>query len=367
MRQLAKKHILGIKPYKPGKPIEELKRELGLKRVIKLASNENALKPSDRVISRITRSLKGLNRYPDSGCFYLKRKLAKRFRLRPENFIIGNGSDEIIVFAVRAFVRPDEEVIIARPTFLIYEIASKVENVKIRYIPLRNFRYDLASMKKAITKKTKLIFIANPDNPTGTYVTAREIEEFMTGLRKGLIVFFDEAYYEFAKESRDYPRTLRFLKTRDTIITRSFSKIYSLAGLRIGYGMAGSELIDAMERVREPFNVNSLAQAAGLAALDDKEHLIRSVRMAGAGKKFLYNELDRLDIAYIPSATNFVLIKIGKGAGRIYRSLLKKGVIVRYMAGWGLADFIRVTCGTMEENKIFIRALKNIYRWPKRS
>jgi len=361
MKQLAKKHILKIKPYKPGKPIEELKRELGLKKVIKLASNENALGPSKRVILSIAGSLSNLNRYPDGGCFYLKKALSKKFRLKPENFIIGNGSDEVIIFAIRAFLKPGEEVIIARPTFLVYEIASKVENARIKYIPLKNFKYDLVSIKKAVTKKTKLIFIANPDNPTGTYVNKNEVKAFLSGLRKDVIVFFDEAYYEFARELSDYPQTLKLLKARNVIITRSFSKIHSLAGLRIGYGMANKTLIEAMEKVREPFNVNSLAQAGALAALEDTRHVSKSVKMAKSGKKFIYSQLQSLGLSYIPSATNFVLVRIGKNAQKLYNRLLKRGVIVRYMAAWKLKDFIRVTIGTNRENQTFINTLKDIY------
>jgi len=275
---------------------------------------------------------------------------------------VGNGSDEVIVFAIRAFVKPGEEVIIARPTFLIYEIASKVEGVRIKYVPLKKLKYDLDAIKKAVTKKTKLVFVANPDNPTGSYVTKEEVKRFMAGLRKDIIVFFDEAYYEFAREFKDYPETTKFLKTRNVIITRSFSKIHSLAGLRIGYGMASEGLIEAMEKVREPFNVNSLAQTAALAALDDASHVKKSISIVKQGKIFLYNELDRMDISYVPSATNFILIRIGEKAAKVYNTLLKKGIIVRNMNAWKLKDFIRLTVGTMSENRRFIEALKKVLR-----
>jgi len=358
MKNLARKHLLKITPYKPGKPIKELKRELGLKKAIKLASNENALKPSLKVLLKVTSELADLNRYPDGGCFYLKAKLARKFRLKPKNFVIGNGSDEVITFAIKAFVKENEEVLIAKPTFLIYGIASKVANVKTITIPLKNFKYDLEKMKKRVTRKTKLIFIANPDNPTGSYVSRKEVEKFLRGLRKDIIIFFDEAYYEFGKQFRDYPETLKLLNSRNIIITRSFSKIYSLAGLRVGYGIAKPSLIEAMEKVREPFNVNSLAQAGALAALEDNEHIKRTLEFTGRGKEFLYSQLSELGIKYVPSATNFVLIKIGRNAAKVYNNLLRKGIIVRYMAAWGLKDFIRVTIGTMDENKKFIEALK---------
>lgn len=360
MKKLAKAHLLKIKTYKPGKPIDELRRELGLRKAIKLASNENALPPSPQVISAIVKATRDLNRYPDSSCFYLKRALAKRFRLSPSNFIIGNGSDEIITFAMRTFIKKGEEVVIAKPTFLIYGIVARAENVKIRYVPLKDYRYDLESMRKAITKRTKIIFIANPDNPTGTYVTKREVDRFISNLRRDIIVFFDEAYYEFAGDRRDYPDTLKFLKKgRNLIITRSFSKIYSLAGLRIGYGIADKEMIECMDKVREPFNVNSIAQEAAIAALNDESFVIKTKRLAEEGKKFLYREFGLMGIIYIPSATNFILFEV-KDASKIYNRLLRKGIIVRDMKAWGLDGFLRVTVGTMRENRKFINTLKEV-------
>ncbi len=362
MSRLAKKHLLKIETYKPGKPIEEVKRELGLRDVIKLASNENASAPSPNAIASIIAATRELNRYPDGGCFYLKNDLAARFGLKPSNFIIGNGSDEVITFAVRTFVKKNEEVIVARPTFLIYDTVSRVEDVKVKNVPLKDYRYDLTAMRKAVTKKTKIIFIANPDNPTGSYVTKREIDAFLSGLRKDIIVFFDEAYYEFAKDYSGYPDTLKYLKRkRNVIITRSFSKAYSLAGLRVGYGIASEELINVMNKVREPFNVNSLAQVAARAALKDPTFVERSKEFVSRGKEFLYNQLDSLKMEYIPSATNFILIKIGKDAPNIYKKLLNNGVIVRNMSSWGLTDCLRVTVGTMKENMRFINTLKRIY------
>ncbi|NQT06849.1 MAG: histidinol-phosphate transaminase [Candidatus Omnitrophica bacterium] len=363
MKRLAKSHLNKIKPYKPGKPIEELKRQLGLKDAIKMASNENALSPSSRVISSIAKAARDLNRYPDGGSFYLKKELAKRFRISPDNFIIGNGSDEVIVFAVRTFLKSGDEVIIAKPTFLVYDIASRVEGIRVKHVPLRDYRYDLESMRKAITKKTRMIFIANPDNPTGTYVTRKEVERFMSGLRRDIIVVFDEAYYEFASERSDYPRTMRyFKKERNVIILRTFSKIYSLAGLRVGYGIARRDLIESMNKVREPFNVNSLAQTAAIAAMYDEGFVKKTKRLIKMGKSYLYSELDIMGIMYIPSATNFILMEIGPDAPVIYKKLLKKGIIVRNMEAWGLSGFLRVTIGTDRENRRFIKALSDIWR-----
>ncbi|MCQ9207695.1 MAG: histidinol-phosphate transaminase [Omnitrophica bacterium] len=360
MRKLARKNIFKTKPYMPGKPIEEVKRELGLKNVIKLASNENALPPSGKAVIAAGRAMFTANRYPDGGCFYLKKGLAKRFRVKPTNIIVGNGSDEIIVLALRAFLKSREEVIISKPTFLIYEVASQIAGAKIKFSPLKNFRYDIPKIASLITKKTKLIFIANPDNPTGTYVTGKEVDFLMRRIPKKTIVFFDEAYYEFAKGVKDYPNTMKYLGNKNVIITRSFSKAYSLAGLRVGYGFADSGTVDALNRVREPFNVNSPAQAGALAALKDKKHVEKTLKLVEDGKAYLYGELDSAGIKYIPSVTNFVLVRLGKNAKKIYKKLLKMGVIVREMSPWKLNSFIRVTIGTKIENHKFIRALKSI-------
>ncbi|OGW75068.1 MAG: histidinol-phosphate transaminase [Omnitrophica bacterium RBG_13_46_9] len=365
MEKLAKESILKIKSYIPGKPIEEVKRELRLKSAVKLASNENALPPSKKVVRAAKRALMSLNRYPDGNCFYLKRALADRFRMSPDNVIIGNGSDEIIVLTLRAFLRSDEEVIIARPTFLIYEIASQIEGAKVKFVPLKNFRYDIPGIVRLISDKTKVIFIANPDNPTGTYVTKKEINFLISRAPRDTILYFDEAYFEFAKDVSDYPDTIKYLsapsgKGKNIIVTRSFSKIYSLAGARVGYGVAKRSIIDCLNRVREPFNVNSVAQEAALAALDDKRHIERTLRLVKKGKFFLYKKLDSLGIGYIPSVTNFILIDMGKQSKDVYKKLLEHGVIVREMSPWRLNNFIRVTIGTMDENRRFIRALKKI-------
>ncbi len=363
MSRLVNKNILKVKAYKPGKPIEEVKRELGLKgAVIKMASNENTLSPSRRVISAIKTNLGSLNRYPDGGCFYLKKELSNKLRLKPENIIVGNGSDELIVLALKAFTSGGDEVIIAKPTFLIYEIASMIEGVKIRTVPLRNFRYDLGGMAKCLNKNTKMVFIANPDNPTGSFVTRGEIDWFLRKVKKNTIVFFDEAYYEFARNVRGYPDTLKYLKKKNIIITRTFSKIYSLAGLRVGYGLAKKELCEAMNKVREPFNVNSLAQVAAEAALKDNSFVSKTLKLTNEGKDYLYRNLKSLGYDYVKSATNFVLTNIGRNSKSIYEKLLRKGIIVRQMSPWGLNGFIRVTIGSMRENRRFIRALKEVSR-----
>lgn len=370
MMKLANKNILKVKSYIPGKPIEEVKRELGLREAIKLASNENALPPSRAAILAAKKALSSANRYPDGGCFYLKKAIAGRFRVKPGNVIVGNGSDEIIVLALRAFLKKGEEVIIARPTFLIYEVASKIAGAKIRYAPLKDLRYDVRRIAGLMNKRTKLIFIANPDNPTGTYITDKEVAFLLSRAPKGAIFYFDEAYFEFASGAGDFPNTMKYLKSKNVIISRSFSKAYGLAGLRVGYAFAKENIIDCLNRVREPFNVNSPAQAAALAALGDKEYVPKTMKLLARGKAYLYRELDALGIDYVPSATNFVLINLyrksakrdRKSAKEVYKKLLKRGVIVREMSAWKLNNFIRVTIGTMPENRKFVKMLKEIIK-----
>ena len=360
-KPLARKILSEVKPYSPGKPIEEVQRELGIPKAMKLASNENALGPSPKALEAIRNSEASLHRYPDSTCFYLAFKIAARMEVRPEQVLIGNGSDELITLAVRAFVEPGEEVVIAEPTFLVYRIAAQLAQAKIRAVPLKGFRYDLSAMRQAVTPRTKLVFIANPDNPTGSYVTKAEVQTFMEGLGDGTITFFDEAYAELA-DVPDYPDTRVYLKNRPVIITRTFSKAYGLAGIRVGYGIAPEELIQAMHRVREPFNVNSLAQAAALAALDDHDHLEATRKLLREQKPVIYRVLDELGLTAVPSAANFILFHVGPQAPEVVQSLLKRGIIVRDMRAWDLPEYIRVTIGLPEENWAFAEALRDVLR-----
>lgn len=351
---------MNVKNYVPGKPIEEVQRELGLKNVIKLASNENCLGPSPKAVAAIKKNLNKINRYPDASSFYLKKRAAKFLGVDEDNLIFGNGSDEIIGLAVRTFVGSGDEVIIARPTFLIYEIVSQLQDADIKFVPLtKDLRHDLKAMKNAITDKTRIIFIANPDNPTGSYVTKTELNEFFKGLPEKLIVFLDEAYFEFAKYSyKDYPNGLDYIDRPGVIVSRSFSKAYGLAGLRVGYGISSPEVISYMERTREPFNVNLLAQVAAEAAIDDKAFLKKTLSHIEAEKEFIYENLRNMKLDYVESATNFIMVDVKKDCKEVFNSLLKKGVIVRDMKAWGLDSFIRVTVGSRKENKRFVEALK---------
>ncbi len=357
----AKAHLAAVKIYRPGKPLEELAREYGIRDAVKMASNENALGPSPKAIAAVKKRLGSVHRYPDGGCFYLRRKLAARLGVRPEELVFGNGSDEVLVLAVRAFVGKGDEVVIADPTFLIYEIAAAAEEGTVVKVPMKDFRYDLPAMAAKVGPRTKLVFVANPDNPVGTYVTAKAFAAFLARVPERVIVVVDEAYYEFAAARRDYPDSLALRRKHpNLVIARTFSKAYGLSGLRIGYGVMRSDVAEALNKVREPFNVNLLAQAAAEAALDDRAHLKRTLKTVDEGRRYLERELGALGTRPVPSATNFILTDLGVDASGVYEKLLRKGVIVRAMGGWGMKTFIRVTIGRKAENERFIRALRQI-------
>jgi len=360
MKKLIRKSVLSVNPYVPGKPIEETKRQFGLKSVIKLASNENSWGPSPKAIAAIKRALPGINRYPDAQGFYLKQRLAKSLGLKPGNLVLGNGSDELIDVVIKTFMEADENILTSEGTFAEYEIIAQVNDRKVKKAPLRYFKYDLKGMLKLVDKKTKLVFIANPNNPTGTYVAKNEVEEFLNALPESVIVVFDEAYGTFI-DVDDYPDSLSYLnKRKKVIILRTFSKAYGLAGLRLGYAIAQPELVNFMERIRQPFNVNLLAQVAGVAALEDKVFLTKIRRLTLEGKDFIYRELSKMGLGYVLSTANFILVDVGRDSRQVFKSCLKYGVIVREMRQSGLANFIRVTIGTPEENQRFIQVLKKV-------
>ncbi|MBS7623353.1 histidinol-phosphate transaminase [Candidatus Bathyarchaeota archaeon] len=356
-----RKELRDLEVYVPGKPIEELQREMGLRKVVKLASNENAFGPSPKALEALKSAIYNVHRYPDDGCFSLREKLSERLNVKGENLIFGNGSDELIILAMRAFLERGEGVILAEPTYLLYRIAAKAAGLKVETVPLKDMRYDLETMASRISEDTRLILVSNPNNPTGTYVTRGEVESFIEEVPNDVLLFFDEAYYEFALGG-EYPNTIEYLGRGNIITSRTFAKIYGLAGLRIGYAVADREVADVINRIREPFNVNLLGQAAALAALDDEEYADFVRRETDKGKKYLYEEFSRLGLAYVPSATNFVLVRIGPRAGEVYQRLLREGIIVRQMDAWKLNDYIRVTVGREEENRFFIERLETILR-----
>src|ERR671924_614279 len=340
---LANTHILGIAPYEPGKPIEETEREYGVHDAIKLASNENPLPPSERVQRAIIAQLAHLNRYPDGSGFYLRQAVAKKLGFTQAQIVLGNGSNELIELAVRTFLKPGDEAIVPHPSFVVYPMIVQAAGGIRVMVMLKDHRLDLEAMARAITPMTKMVFVANPNNPTATIVSADEVEAFMARVPERTIVVFDEAYIEFAM-GPDFPNTLEYVRQgRKVIVLRTFSKAASLAGLRVGYGVADADAISLMNRIRQPFNVNSLAQAAALAALEDDPHVLECVRMIEAGRHFLYDEFTALGIRYVPSRANFILVDVGRSASDIYQRLLEEGVIVRPMTPFGMESALRVT------------------------
>ncbi|MBP9855007.1 MAG: histidinol-phosphate transaminase [Candidatus Omnitrophica bacterium] len=360
LKNLAKKTVFTIKPYVPGKPIEEVKRELGLKEVIKLASNENPYGPSPKVLKAIHAAALQINRYPDGNCFYLRKVLSQYLNVAPNQLIFGNGSDELIVLAARLFVNEGDEVISAKPSFLIYDIASKIAGANIKSIPLNNFHYDLDGMKKAITDKTRIIFLGNPDNPSGTYLKQKDVERFLEGIPEDILIFFDEAYYEYVN-AKDYVDSIKLLKKhKNVIVTRTFSKMYGLAGLRVGYGIAHPEVCDLFDRMREPFNINSIAQAAAMTCLNDQKYYQNVAKKIDTQRNFLYESFKKLKLNFQPSSTNFTLVKVNGDASSVVKKLMENGIIVRDMSTWGMEHYIRITVGSKEENQKLVKALGKI-------
>jgi len=355
-----RKELSKINTYKPGKPIEEVKRSLKLEEVYKLASNEIPFPPL-YLRKAIGEELKNISRYPESNSFYLRRALSKKIGAREDQIIFGNGSDELITLTLKALISKGDEVVVAYPTFLIYEIQAKIAGANVVRVPLKNLRYSLEEIVKKVNKKTKIIFIANPDNPTGTYLNAKEIKDFLAKIPKRVLVFFDEAYFEFAP--KDFPSTLKFLKKGYNImVIRTFSKVYGLAGLRIGYGVATRRLAGILNKIREPFNINRFAQVAALAALKNKGFLRKVISHVKGEKKYLYKELKKCNLLFTESATNFILVNFQRDVSRLCDYLLKQGIIVRGLKGWGLKNFFRVTIGLSCENKKFIECLNNYLR-----
>ncbi|HEY3152139.1 MAG TPA: histidinol-phosphate transaminase [Candidatus Binatia bacterium] len=354
-------YIRTLIPYEPGKPIEEVEREYGIANSVKLASNENPLGPSPKALAAIREKLDQLHLYPDGDCFYLKQGMAQKIRVEPEKLIFGNGSNEIIELAVRTFMRPGDEAVMAEQAFVVYPLIVQAVGGKKKAVPLRNFTHDLAAIADAITPQTRVVFLANPNNPTGTIYRRDEWERFLGKVSSNLLLIVDEAYFEYVQDPA-YPDSLRYHAEDRAILTlRTFSKLYGLAGLRIGYGVGPKKLIDMMQRVRQPFNVNAAAQWAALAALEDVDHVKRSLEVNRRGMEYLQAEFTRLGLEFVPSDANFILVRVGKGQ-EVFKQLLSQGVIVRPMAGYQFPEHVRVTIGTMDENRQFIDALQKVTR-----
>ena len=352
-------YIRTLIPYEPGKPIEEVEREYGIASSIKLASNENPLGPSPKALAAIRERLAQLNLYPDGDCFYLKRGLAQKLGVAAETLIFGNGSNEIIELAARTFLRPGDEAVMAEQAFVVYQLIVQAVGGQSKTVPLRDYTHDLAAIADAVTPKTRLVFLANPNNPTGTIFRRGEWETFLDKVSNDTLLIVDEAYFEYVQDAQ-YPNSLNYHRDGRAILTlRTFSKLYGLAGLRIGYGVGSPEIVAMMHRVRQPFNVSAPAQWAALAALDDVEHVRRSLEVNRQGLEYLQNEFKRLGLDCVPSQGNFILVRVGKGQ-EVFNQLLAQGVIVRPMGGYRFPEHVRVTVGTMAENQKFVEALQKV-------
>lgn len=354
-------YIRTLIPYEPGKPIEEVEREYGIANSVKLASNENPLGPSPKAVAALRERLEQLHLYPDGDCFYLKRGLAHKLGIAPESLIFGNGSNEIIELAARTFMRPGDEAVMSEQAFVVYQLIVQAVGGKGKAVPLRDYTHDLAALADAISPQTRLVFLANPNNPTGTIFRRPDWEKFLARVSRDVLLIVDEAYFEYVADP-DYPDSLAYHQAERAILTlRTFSKLYGLAGLRIGYGVGPKEVIAMMHRVRQPFNVNAAAQWAALAALDDAEHVRRSLAVNREGLAYLAREFERLGLEYVPSQGNFVLVRVGKGQ-EVFEQLLRQGVIVRPMGGYRFPEHVRITVGTRADNERFVAALEKILR-----
>lgn len=363
MKKLIRDSVSRIDYYEPGISIEVLKRELELEEEIsKLASNENPLGPSPLAIDAIKKSLGEGNFYPDNTCYYLKERIAENLGISPKNLCIGNGTTELILLMGLAFLNPGETFIMSEFSFIMAKIVAQIMDSKLVEVPLKEYQHDLDNILRTITGDTKIVYLDNPMNPIGTMMTQQEVSEFMKKIPEDIIVAFDEAYYEYVSRN-NFPNTLKFVEEgRNVIVFRTFSKLYGLAGFRVGYGVAKEDFIDAIKMVSPPFSVNRFAQIGAAAALEDKEHIEKTKEITESGKKFLYENFEEMSVFYIPSETNFVTIDVKCDAKRLSEELQRKGVIVRPLTMYGKPAFLRVTIGTPEQNKRFIDAFRQIYK-----
>ena len=342
--------------YEPGKPIEDVARELGLRpdQIIKLASNENPLGPSPKALVAMREMLEKSHFYPDGGGYYLREAIAQKMGVERANVILGCGSNEIIEFIGKAFLSPGDEIIAARHAFVVYKLMATLFGATTIEVPDPGFAHDLDAMLAAVTPKTKEIFIANPNNPTGTLLSQEQLDDFMAKVPPHIVVVFDEAYYEFLPNPPDVIKYVR--EGRKVVVLRTFSKIQGLANLRIGYGIAPKELIDVLQKTRQPFNANGIAQAGALAGLQDDEHQTKTRELTLVERAKMQSAFDAMGLEYVPSHANFILVKVGDGRA-VFTALMKKGVIIRDMNSYGLPEWIRVSVGTAAQNERFLADL----------
>ncbi|MFE8073188.1 histidinol-phosphate transaminase [Marinobacteraceae bacterium S3BR75-40.1] len=361
---LATLGVQGLSPYQPGKPIDELARELGLApdRIVKLASNENPLGPSPKAIEAVRRILPQLARYPDGNGFELKQKLAVRYGVKPEQLTLGNGSNDVLELIARAFTEKGREIVYSQHAFAVYPLVTQALGAQHVKVPARQWGHDLNAMAEAVTDNTAVIFIANPNNPTGTDVSRRELEAFLDRIPEEVVVVLDEAYGEYIDDP-DYPDGLALLdRYPNLVVTRTFSKAWGLAGLRVGFAVSSPAIADVLNRVRQPFNVDTAALTAAVAVLDDADYLAESVAVNRAGLRQLQAGLEKLTLDFIPSRANFVAVDVGRDAQPVYEGLLQEGVIVRPVAAYEMPRHLRVSVGLESENARFLEALENVLR-----
>lgn len=358
MKPCVPDHIAGIIPYPPGKPLEELEREYGITDSIKLASNENPLGPSPKAVAALREALGNLHRYPDGSGYYLRRRLSEKFAVPFEGIVLGDGSNEIIELVTRSFLLPLDEVILPAPSFLLYEIAVQTMGGRAIPIPLKNYTIDLDAMVEAVTPRTKIIFVNNPNNPTGTTISKRDFESFLGKIPRETVVILDEAYVEFVRGD-DIPHGFDYVGLNGpyVVVLRTFSKIYGLAGLRIGYGAMAPSVADYLNRVRQPFNTGTLSQVAALAALDDEDFVRHTRNVVWDGLRYLYGEVEKLGLNYLPTQSNFFLIEVPCDAKKVFEAMLCRGVIIRAMNSYGMDRTIRVNAGLPVENERFVQSL----------
>jgi len=353
-------YILSLKPYVAGKPLEELEREFGITDAVKLASNENPLGPSPMALEAIRRSAENLHRYPNSGSYDLCQHLSRQLNIKCENIVLGNGSDDLIAMLAQVLLQPGDEAVLPEPSFLFYEIVIQSSGAVAVGIPLKAETTDLDRMLERIGPKTRLVFVNNPHNPTGSLITKAALDAFVEALPANVVLVIDEAYIEFVQDPR-CPNSIDYLNSDKTVVgLRTFSKAYGLAGLRIGYGLMPADFAELLHRVRQPFNVNTLAQAAAIAALEDQDFLAETIRLVSTEMDFIYRGLDELGIPYFRSNANFLLIRVNKKADAVFEDLLRQGVIVRSMSSYGYPDCIRVSVGQHPENVRFLEALAKV-------
>jgi histidinol-phosphate aminotransferase len=365
--KLAPANVRAIAPYVPGKPVAETARELGIPEadILKMASNENPLGASPKALAAIRGALDELHYYPDGSGFELKRVLSRKLGVTAENIVLGNGSNDVLELVARAFLRPGDGAVYSQHAFMVYPLVVQAIGARGIEVPAKDFATDLEALGRAITADTRIVFVANPNNPTGTFSPWTDVERFVEGVRGDVLVVLDEAYGEYLPDDLKSPTQGWLARFPNLVVSRTLSKAFGLAGLRVGYGLADPRVAEVMNRVRQPFNVNHLAMVAACAALDDEEFIRRSREVNAAGLEQLGAGFERLGLEYIPSFGNFVTVRVGPEAGRIYGEMLAEGVIVRPIAGYGMPEHLRVTVGLAEHNARFLAALGRALARPR--